>query len=289
MPTETPEYFTNMIRWGKDPLREIFHRIPKLVGKHWVGRAYLGEKTFTLVWVPFIILLWNILRRKTTITSKILLVVLLAITMVAPFSQIILLGGYNSPTHTFFAQGLLFATLWSLAIQYMPKIKPEWVMLGVFILYIHNGYRVTQTFHYDSIAETAEKNLIARIITRLDDMEINLEENRLLVVGKCSCSPLYPSNRWSFGNNNHYLEFGNLGFASASWRAAYALQVQGFTRTKLIYPSRQQIIKLTPIIDSMPIWPAKMSIKLVDCVVIIKLSNDYNLETDYPDWCLPNP
>jgi hypothetical protein len=279
-----------MIHWGKDPLNEILHRIPKLIGLHWGGRHYFLEKIFVLVWIPFAIVFFHLIRSKTSISVKLLSLFLLIATMVAPFVQIIVLGGHNTQPHSLLAQSVLFASLWCVALQQIPKIRPEWVMTGIFILFIHNGYRVTQSFHSEVMIATAEKNLISRIFSRLDDMEIDLEKHRLLVVGRYSVDPQLPRNKWSFMNGNKAFRISGhygIGFVSARHRTSRALLLHGFTRTQVTYPSRQQIQKLEPIIAAMPVWPSKQSIALIDNILIIKLSNKYNLEKQYPGWCLP--
>jgi hypothetical protein len=282
LPTDTPKYFTSMIHWGEAPLHEILHRILKLIGQHWEGKNYLMEKVFVLTWIPFAIVIFNLIRSETTLALKLLSLSLLVATMIAPFVQIIVLGGHNTQSHSLLAQGVLFASLWCVGLQQLPRIKPEWVMTGMFVLFAHNGYRVTQTFHWDVMIETAEKNLISRIFSRLDDMEINVEQHRFIVVGHYSVNPEIPSNKWSFINDH-----SGTGFVRANKRSAKALVLHGFTTTLPTYPSHQQIHQLEPVIASMPIWPSRQSIALIDDVVIIKLSNNYNLEKDYPSWSLP--
>jgi hypothetical protein len=279
--TTLPGYFEVMIRWGKDPLSEIFHKIPQLIGEHWAGEAYFGEKCFILIWIPFFVVLWTIIRNKVShLSAKVLAIVLFLTTMVAPFIQIVLLGGWSN-ANVFLAEPFLFAAVWSLMFAYLPNISPKLAFVAVTILFIHNGYRMTQLHHFDSMLETAEKNFILRIISRIDDMGIDFEDHRLIVIGKKDIQPHFPNNEWSY-----VAGVPRMIFSSAMFRARMALHVHGLTKNLLTYPSRGQLDKLEPVIKTMPIWPAKDSVRLVDDVIIIKLSNDYNLKKDYPDWCL---
>jgi hypothetical protein len=279
-----------MVRWGQEPYQVVIRRIIQFIWEHWTGQgepwmgSYIGEEIFLFVWIAFFVLIWNILRQKNQTSIKLISIILLVFAMVAPFAQIILLGAFSKwrHCHVFLAQAFIFAPLISLMFSLLPKIKPEWAMTGMFILFIHNGYRVTQNFHYDTMLKTAEKNLIMRVMSRIDDMEINLEEHRILVVGKKDVNPIFPNNEWSYNGS-----VSDMSFCSAYFRAAYILQDMGFTQTKLNYPSRKQLNELAPIISSMPIWPSRDSVQLLDDVVVIKLSNQYNLSTDYPDKFLP--
>jgi hypothetical protein len=245
--------------------------------------SYVGETIFPLIWIPFFVLIWSILRQKTRASIKIFSILLLVLAMVAPFTQIILLGAYNKcrHSHVFLAQAFIFAPLMCLMFAYLRKIKPEWVMTGMFILFIHNGYRVTQNFHFDTILETAEKNYMARIMSRIDSMGIDLEKHRILLVGRKEVGPIFPDNKWSYR-----MGVSTMSFCNSYLRSAFILQDQGFTRTKLDYPSQVQLNNLAPIIASMPNWPAHESVRLVDDVVIIKLSDQYDLSKNYPSGFL---
>jgi hypothetical protein len=129
--------------------------------------------------------------------------------------------------------------------------------------------------------ENAEKNFAMRLISRLDDMELSMETQKLLIVGHYDLSPYYPKNKWTFGQGNSIMMLG-----SANYRVAGFLHMHGFCRTLPPYPTKQEIIDITPDIDAMPVWPDKECIKIINGVLVIKLSNQYDLSKNYPEWSL---
>lgn len=279
---DSSEYFSNMNRWKFDSPELCVKNIISSISHIFKGKGYIGNLIWPSVFIPFIILAIHLFKEKIAISYKCFGVCLLLFSLLAPFFQIVLLGK-DQPGRVFLAQGVLFAAMWSISLKWTwPKIKPDCIFTGLFFLFIFNGYRVSRFFYSDMLMERTEKNFVARIMVKIDDLGVNLADTPIIICGYSSVKPEFHENEYTFNASS----MGLLNIKNNHWRRLTAFQVWGFCNDKLTLPSPKLAELLLPDIKKMPVFPAKGSVELIKGVVVVKLGNDFSL-SDYPDWVWP--
>lgn len=233
---------------------------------HLKGKLYYGNKTTIFLSLISLFGIIIIIKDKKHIALKLILLLLL---LLIPYSlSFFITNGYHPP-RLYVGLGIVFAFL---ATHFLDVIKYKKIILVICsIICIWNIYFITQLFYSNYKIFNHDKTVAKRIDTEIRTQfpEFDVTTNYVYFYGCLSFqehdrfrlpdSEVFGGSLFSWDNGNNYRIINFFSFNDI----AYYRMID----------NKETYLKIKDSIESMPVWPAKQSVKLIDNVVIVKLGS----------------
>lgn len=267
---EYESYLDNFIAWGRLPAGELIVNLGKLTFQYitgddsGIGVAGLSLKSI-IVLIPFIF--YFITMKVKRVSNYIFSYSLFLILLLSPFSLVYACGS-QMPARTLMALPLMIALLWLFTYQQAGSFLRKILLVAAITVLINNTYLNTRLFYSTYVTWQADRDLANRIIERIYNLDPPLVNGKIQVafVGYKHRK----ANDLFFNSEIHGASFFEWGFGHPG-RINDLFRTNGIEELNPIFGFEG--IKAN--IKSMPAWPSKGSVGLVDNIVIVKLSEPF--------------
>lgn len=266
-------YLENFILWGKMPIKEVLLKLIRNTGGYLLGMKNFGgviclvSKSLILI-IP--IFLYFTFKGANSSGAKIFSVILFGILILSPFT-VNFLNGTPLPTRTLMSLAMMTAILWLLVYRHAGAILRRIMVVAAFIILINNTHINTRLFYSSYVSWQADREMANRIIERVHSLDPHSKNDKIQIafVGGYQ----HPSNELFVQSDVH-------GASFFGWDGGNPWRIRDFFRTigvnELNIVQYENLGYLKEKIEAMPAWPAKGSVKLIDNIVIVKLSDPVN-------------
>ena len=255
-------YLSAMIGWGKQDFSGVAHNVYLFIKDYITGNAAYGMNafSFSLLWLTALIAI-SFLNRKN--------VLLIAILGVATFLSMFLLNiaiGSGMPPRAMTQAPMVFAGLY---ICLIVTLRARFASLLVSLIFLAvSAASSTRLFYSDYMAREADKNFSAQIINAIYRAypDYSPDETPVFFYGSHS-----PYNQWRvptadiFGASFYEWDGGN------NQRMYRYLDTSNIAHLKI--PDAAQVKRSRAAGVGMPSWPSKESVRRINGVIIVKLSD----------------
>jgi hypothetical protein len=211
---------------------------------------------------PFILLF--IVKNKTEVHTKILSGLLLFAIILSSFSLIIL-NGNQIAARTLMSIPLMIAMLWLMVYKDAgTRLRKIMIFVAIVIL-INNTFINTRLFYSANVAWEADKVMANRIVERIYALDPPLTNGKIAVAF---------IGAYQLEDNNLFYSLDILGmsfFSLGTLSPLRTMKVFNFIGDPNLELHHVKQVE-TLLNDKMPSWPAKGSVKIIDNVVYVKLS-----------------
>ncbi len=261
------QYLDNYIYWGKSPTKEIIINLINIITKYLTGweyfrRAFGWSLSSIMILSPFILLF--IVKNKTEVHTKILSGLLLFAIILSSFSLIIL-NGNQIAARTLMSIPLMIAMLWLMVYKDAgTRLRKIMIFVAIVIL-INNTFINTRLFYSANVAWEADKVMANRIVERIYALDPPLTNGKIAVAF---------IGAYQLEDNNLFYSLDILGmsfFSLGTLSPLRTMKVFNFIGDPNLELHHVKQVE-TLLNDKMPSWPAKGSVKIIDNVVYVKLS-----------------
>ncbi|ERK07411.1 Glucosyl transferase II [Pantoea sp. AS-PWVM4] len=261
-------YLSAMIGWGKHGTYDVIKSVAHFIRDYIRFRAAYGMNSFAfcLIWIVTICV--AVVRKKSNVSLTIIL-------SVATFLSMFLLNiaiGSGMPPRAMTQASVVFAGLFICAIS-ITQLKTSSVLIALVFLGV-GASSSTRLFYSDYMAREADRNLSEQIINTIYNKYPQFDATKTPIFFYGSYSPL---NSWRvpgadvFGASFYEWDGGN------NQRMYKYLYTSNMLNVKI--PDADQVERSRVNGKSMPSWPDRNAVRMMDGVVIVKLSDqlsDYN-------------
>ncbi|MDI9279537.1 glucosyltransferase domain-containing protein [Pantoea sp. EABMAA-21] len=261
-------YLSAIVGWGKSDLNQVINNLFSFIRSYFTFNAAFGMNSFPLVVIPLMaIIVGAILKRKSTT-----LIIFASIAVLLSAFLLNLAIGTGLPPRAMTQIPVVFAGIFIIAVVfYNYNISALYVSV---ILLAVGASASNKLFYSDYMARQADNQLSSQLINTiyLKYPSIDLSKTPVFFYGSFT-----PFNSWRiptadvFGASFFEWDGGN------NQRMYKYLSAANIADLKS--PDTTQVEKSRLMGESLPAWPNRDAVALVDGVVIIKLSNklsDYN-------------
>jgi len=170
---------------------------------------------------------------------------------------------------------MMTAILWLLVYRHAGSILRRIMVVAAFIVLINNTYINTRLFYSSYVSWQADRDMANRIIERVYNLDPPVKNGKIQI---------------SFvGNYNHpknelFVQSDVFGASFFGWDRGNPWRMRDFFRTvgvnELNIVLYENLGFLKEKIEAMPKWPSKGSVKLIDNIVIVKLSDPFDMNVE---------
>lgn len=264
------EYLDKMFAWGKKPIIEIIGSLYTGLPKYFTGKNFYGGISAQTVIVIIPLIIYYILKIYAPFKNKLFIILMIIILLFTPFT-IVLLNGMPLPVRTLMAFPLMLGLLWAFGYDYSARWFKNLMLLFAFYILINNTFINTRLFYASKVSWEADRNMAVRISNRIYDLD--LPENKSTIPVVFVGSYQHPSNVLFLRSDIHGASFF-MWDNGASYRIRAFFKTLGITNLNIIDYSYAQ--HLSGEISKMPSWPDKGSVKMIENIIIVKLSEPTN-------------
>jgi hypothetical protein len=231
------------------------------------GKAYYGEKLFSLCSVVSLFLIVKFGIEKRLFLYRFIALVLL---MILPyFISFFITNGYYPP-RIYVASGIVFAFILVHAVR-NSKAEKIIVLLGSMICIAHL-YFITQLFYSTNKIYNHDKDIARKIdfIIQSKYPQFDASVNYVYFYG---CLPYEHHDRFRLPNSEVF------GGSLFSWdNGSNHRIIDFFSYNDIAYykiiDNKDVYLKIKDSINPMPIWPKPESIKMINNVIVVRLGKD---------------
>lgn len=265
---EDQKYLENFRKWGKAPLHEIFQSCKDatlifLTGKNLNVTRFGMLITFQLL-LPLLIFVF--IREKIKLSKKWMILALLILLFLAPFS-LLYLNGSPLPYRTMVALPLSMSLIWWLLFTRAPAWGKNILLVLAFFLLISNTIAITRLFNATWVSWQADRDMANRIFERIYMLEPNNDGQmgEVVFVGKFD----RPANQL-------FVRSEVFGASFFSWtggspgRIKLLFKTIGINDLKIVSPKKILETRRDSL-ARLPVWPRKGSVCRIDKFVVVKL------------------
>jgi len=265
------QYLDNFILWGKSPTKEIIINLINIITKYFTGWAFFrqafGQSLFSIIFFTPMILIF-IVKNKTNVWAKILSGTLLFAFILSAFSMIIL-NGNQIAARTLMSIPLMIAILWLLVHNEAGKRLRKIMVFVAIVILINNTYINTRLFYSANVSWEADRAMANRIVERIYALDPPLTGGKIPVAFIGMYRP--EANELFYNLDILGMSFFSIGSLSPG-RTIKVFNFIGDPNLELHYAEQDE----QALNDGMPCWPAKGSVKIINEVVYVKLSEIEN-------------
>lgn len=262
------EYVENLIAWGKKPIPEIIRSLYAGLMNYFTNGNFYGGISAQTVIVIIPMIVFYILKKTMPLKNKLTSILLLILLFFAPFT-IVFLSGMPLPVRTLMAFPLMLGIIWAFTHDQSAKWFRSFMLIFAIYILINNTYTNTRLFYASKVSWEADRNMAVRISTRIYDLDLPDYDGRIPVAFAGSYQ--HPSNLLFLRSDIHGTSFFKWD-EGATYRLEPFFKILGINDFKMIDFSHFE--HLAPSVDEMPSWPARGSVKLIEDIVIVKLSDE---------------
>lgn len=231
------------------------------------GKLYYGNKTTVFLLIASLIGTVIIIKEKKHVLLRLLLLLLL---LIIPYSlSFFITNGYHPP-RLYLTLGIVFGFL---ITQFLGYLKYEKIIVVICsIICIWNVYFITQLFYSNYKIFNHDKEIARRINSAIIDKYPSFDSNSDYVYFygglpyqehekfRLPDSEVFGGSLFSWDNGNNY-------------RIVNLFSFNDIANYKMIN-DKETFLKIKDSISSMPLWPSRESVKMVDNVMIIRLGQE---------------
>ncbi len=259
-------YINDIIMWGKQgTAQSLIHIFTNPIGSYFRKPVY-GLLLFPLCIIPCIIILYNAIKEKTFLSTAVLVFAL--------FGSIFMLNvvsGGGLPTRTYVSLPYVFALLVAISLSLISAQNVTKLIVCSLFLFSAT-YQSSLLFYSDEMAGQADNTFANRLLDAIYNKYPSFDPHTVPVFFYGSYKPI---NNWVVG---HETGFGNSFFSWDNGNDARMVNYFNVTnKAALINASVDQKYSVLNYAQSLSPWPAKDAISLENGILIIKLSNNFNL------------
>jgi len=270
-------YLESFISWGKLPVKEILLDLMYNTGGHLLGMKNFGDvvclSSKSLIFlVP--IFLYFIYKSKISNEAKVFSVLLLGALFISPFT-VNFINGKPLPTRALMSLAMMTAILWVLVYRHAGSILRRIMVVAAFIVLINNTYINTRLFYSSYVSWQADRDMANRIIERVYNLDPPVKNGKIQIsfVGNYN----HPKNELFVQSDVHGASF--FGWDGGNpWRMRDFFRTVGINELNIVLYENLGFMNAK--IEAMPKWPSKGSVKLIDNIVIIKLSDPIGVNVE---------
>lgn len=263
-------YIDNFVGWGKLPMTEIIFTFIKYTGGYLAGMKNFGDAvslTYTSAILILIFAVYFIVKSSLSFKARLVSLLLLCAFILSPFSLMYFIGK-SLPTRAFLGLPLMISLLWLFVYRSAGKVLRGFLVVGAIIILLNNTHINTRLFFSGYVSWQADRDMANRIIERIYNLDPP-EKNGLV---KVTFIGSYQHPR-----NTLFVQSDVFGASFFGWDNGNSDRIRNLFKTLGVNNIQMVSIKHTDKLDEqielMPEWPSKGSVKLVDNVVFVKLSD----------------
>ncbi|QDT43048.1 hypothetical protein Pan241w_31450 [Gimesia alba] len=258
-------------------LLQTFKQTIYSMKNHYLGKNDIYDQNvsslFLLFFITLFSLIFQVLKTKQPLSTKISGLLIVIFILAAPFSLNLISGGVM-PTRALLAVPLVLSGFVFLSLS-APSIILRLVIILLVCATTFQFITINNRFAFaDYISWQADRTLSIRILNRLDELDYGQEEKSTskrvyALVGNIS-RPKYPLivERQTIGASFYNWDQGNVHRVLSLMRSMGIDEYEPATLEQ-----QRSIMKFA---DTMPIWPQAGSVALKNGVSIVKLGNYTN-------------
>lgn len=232
------------------------------------GDFYYGDKTYLLASVSCLFLLIFFVRKKDNFLLK--SISLLGI-MVIPFFISFFITNGAHPPRLYVASPIAFGFLLTFVIKFIKKDYSKQILFFVLLVVLNNIYFITNLFYSNYKIFNHDLNIAKEINRTIEQKypEFNPNMNYVYFHGSLPESnyiKLQIPNTDVFSGSLFRWDGGN------NWRIINFFRANDIAYYKFL-DDKESYNKIKDSIQAMPVWPNTESIKKIENVVIVKISD----------------
>jgi hypothetical protein len=263
------KYLDYFVGWGKLSITEILFTFFKYTGGYLAGIKNFGDAvslTYRTTILLLIFATYFIVKSPLSNKARMVSLFLLCAFVLSPFSLMYLIGN-SLPTRGFLGLPLMIALLWLFVYRSAGKVLKGILVAGVIIIFLNNTQINTRLFFSSYVSWQADRDMANRITERIYSLDPP-ETNGLVKVAFIG-SYKHPKNTF-------FIQSDVFGASFFGWDNGNPGRINSFFKTLGINNLEMAEITHSEELDKqivqMPEWPSKGSVKLIDDVVFVKLS-----------------
>jgi hypothetical protein len=257
-----------LITWGHQPISKILTLLFKTTKRYLLGDSFYGGAMIKSLFLLVPLAIYFIFQKVKGFINRLYSLLLLLFLILCPFFIMFLIGT-KLPPRALLALPLLPAFFWWFCYQYFNLHLKRFLLIATLSIFLVNTFYTTRLFYASYVAWRADRDMGNRIIERIYSLDLPVNANGIPVafIGKYQ----HPGNELFLQNAD---VFGASFFCWADGKPARMnsfFKTLGFNEIKIVILDKNK--KNAEEIRSINCWPKKGSVKLVDNIVIVKLSN----------------
>lgn len=234
----------------------VYQGVKKLL----LGTKFFGEFSFILVALGLMSLFSNVFFRKDKCLPFLYAMVALFLTML-----VIFLTGNSSPPRLFVTCSFMMMFVYLICrVEFSLKIMIDIIAI---MAVIFNVLTLNYLFYKDASVRKSDLYIADRIVTLLQEKG-----------GSCNNVKMYIHGRLD-GINNLGVSSDTFGKSFFWWDGGNYMRAIAFMKyygvCSAIPTDRNEVRFLYPYIQNMPIWPDEQAVKIVDGIIIVKMSDNF--------------
>jgi hypothetical protein len=259
-------YLDQFIAWGHLPVKQVIYNMIIATKGYVLGATFYGAFSLksVLILIPF--LLFVILKEVKNRLNKLVSLFVFSLFLISPF-LVMYITGSSIPTRSMLALPFFLAVLWWLSYQYLSPLFKKVMLVFTFLIFITNTYHTTRLFYSSYVSWQADRDMANRIIERVYALDLPKGKNQI---------PIAFVGKHMHQQNNLFFKSDVFGASFFEWDNGNPERMKDFFKTigvnNLEVVPKNQLNKYYGFLDTIPSWPQKGSINLVDSVVVVKLS-----------------
>jgi hypothetical protein len=260
-------YITGQISWGKAPVSEIVERIQTDITNFIYANNIFYNYSFIISMILVaLILIWKLIKKNKAAYLEFAAFILL---FVSPFLLTIFLGHGEAIRAQMPAIQLVIAFNFYYIYLNLKKTFPKFILFAICIYFGIYQSNLTANFLFSEHMKFMEDVQVAnRINGQLDQMGIGSRNGfSLVLLGQHHPESSVNMKGETLGQSFFAWDIGTK--QGTTYRAIGFMRILGY---KFNDPTEEQLDYAHSIKNEMTTWPAKESIKIVDNLIIIKLS-----------------
>lgn len=261
-------YLDNSIFWGKVPTKQCVKQILEYIYHNVIGDGIFYSKIFIVIVLIFLI--YALVNLFSQNKNKILFLLAVGAFLLSPFFLSILLGQKLAPRSQFSLQFVIaFGIYFLLLLTKNKKIHILGVIFAVFLA-LNQGYVVSRLLYTDYMKYQSEVALANKISTRIENLNLGeIPKNPVVFIG--SYHPINtPLELRGDIIGASFFEWDSVTPYGSNYRILGFMQTIGYP---YINPTQEQIEAGKKASPNMGSWPNTDSVRFVDDIIVVKLSN----------------
>lgn len=253
---------SQMVGWGRQAPGEVIITIILFMKSFFNGTAKYGLNSFAFTLVPVIVIFGYAIKNNR---NAILVTSLSIVSILSAFLLCFALGSVMAP-RTLIQMPVIFAGLFS-CMAYAIKINKVSLIISLFFLCV-GTCASSKLFYSDYMARESDKILATQVIQTVYNKYPDFDVDNTPVFFYGSFTPI---NNFKLQNSDIF------GASFFSWDGGNNKRMYRYLSAaniaNLKKPNSSQVDMARDSGSSMPSWPNRGSVSMVDGVVIVKLSN----------------
>ncbi|MBN1924563.1 MAG: glucosyltransferase domain-containing protein [Prolixibacteraceae bacterium] len=261
-------YIDTFIMWGRLPVKDIIVKVAHSILAYLSGNAFYGSISMKslIILVPFIIYL--IFKKIKETHFRVLALFLFGLLLIFPFGVMVYVGK-GLPPRTLLALPFMLAMLWFISFHFLNKWGKRVLLVCAVGFFLINANINTRLFYSTYVAWQADRDMANRIVERIYNLDINQKQKKV---------PLAFIGQYKHQTNELFYKSDVFGASFFSWGNGRSDRMISLIRyigeDRFIAAPKNKVKSLKGEFEKMPVWPYKGSVRKINGVVVVKLSDE---------------